>query len=325
MSLTHNGLVTLDGTMSAAGGGGNGGVQIDGAGGITVNATLSSGSGVTNLAVAPSSFVTLNANITTSGGVVQLSGSTKIQSGITIDTTNAGGVAAGANVSFSSTVDSSTATPQSLTIAAGTGGAVTMTGAVGATNPLSSLQVTAGNLTLGTSLKTTGSIDLTADRVALPTTADSVSGGSITIQTQTASRRLDIVSTETGSNLELTTTEIAALKNGFSSITLGRSNGTGGISVATPVTFNDPVTLRSPNGGTINVAGQITGAGDASVTLTSGASGLIQLSSNIVTAGQAVTLTGPVQLAADVSIDTTNAGGAAAGAAISFSSTVNSS
>ncbi|HND56181.1 MAG TPA: hypothetical protein PLV92_27380, partial [Pirellulaceae bacterium] len=200
-----------------------------------------------------------------------------------------------------------------------------MTGAVGATNSLSTLTATASSLTLGTSLKTTGAISLTADTIALPTAVNTVTGGSITIQTQTASRRLDIVATETGSNLELTPAEIASLKDGFSSVTLGRADGTGGISVATPVTFNDPVTLRSPNGGTINVAGQITGAGNSSVTLTSGASGLIQISSNIVTAGQAVALTGPVLLAADVSIDTTNSGSVTSGAAISFSSTVDSS
>ena len=45
--------------------------------------------------------------------------------------------------------------------------------------------------------------------------------------------------------------ELNTIQNGFNSITIGRSDSSGAINVAGNVTFNDPVTLRSPSGGSI--------------------------------------------------------------------------
>ena len=65
--------------------------------------------------------------------------------------------------------------------------------------------------------------------------------------------------------MQLTAADIAALADGFTGITIGRSDGTGAITVDA-ITFGDPVTIRSPqSGGTIAVNGQITGSDDATV------------------------------------------------------------
>lgn len=69
--------------------------------------------------------------------------------------------------------------------------------------------------------------------------------------------------------LHLSDRDVAALQNGFSSITIGRADGTGNITFASPVTFYDPVLIQAPAGaGSISSAdGTITGLDNASITL----------------------------------------------------------
>src|SRR5690606_17524109 len=89
-----------------------------------------------------SSAINVNGNITTSGGAVTLSGPVAITGAPTFDTTNAGVVAAGANISFSSTLNGATA----LILRAGTAGTVSFTGAVGNVTPLTNVSFTSANL-----------------------------------------------------------------------------------------------------------------------------------------------------------------------------------
>jgi hypothetical protein len=124
----------------------------------------------------------------------------------------------------------------------------------------------------------------------------------------------------TATDFALDTSEIAALADGFSGITIGRSGGTHAITV-NAVTFTDPVTIRAPSGRII-VAGLITGTGNASIFLDSSQSvgQQITLNAGITTAGQLISLDNVV-LGADVTLDTTNAGASPAGANITFRTT----
>ncbi len=68
--------------------------------------------------------------------------------------------------------------------------------------------------------------------------------------------------------LTLTDSDIAALQNGFRSITIGRADGTGQINIDGNLTFFDPITLRAPTGsGSITANGTLTGLDNASITL----------------------------------------------------------
>src|SRR5438093_11469635 len=162
-----------------------------------------------------------------------------------------------------------------------------------------------------------GAISITTDNIVLNTSANTItSTGAITLQPSTVSTTMGLGGG--AGTFNLTATELAALTDGFSGITIGRANSTGGMTV-NAVTFTDPVTLQSPSGGAITVNGQITGSGNASVST----SGATTLNANIVTAGGAISIGGATTLGADVVVDTTNAGGTAAGANINFSSTIN--
>jgi hypothetical protein len=115
----------------------------------------------------------------------------------------------------------------------------------------------AGNLTLiGDELNFVGEVSGTGD---------------LTLQPFTPTQAIQIGGSDSGNSniLDLTGTKLSLLENGFSSIAIGRADGSGTITLAGDVTFNDPVTLRSTNGsGSINhTSGSLTGADDASITL----------------------------------------------------------
>ncbi|MBD2183202.1 CHAT domain-containing protein [Planktothrix sp. FACHB-1375] len=96
-----------------------------------------------------------------------------------------------------------------------------------------------------------------------------VSGtGDLRIEPLTVNREIQIGGTDTGNNsvLNLTSTELILLQNGFRSITVGRTDGSGTITLAGDVIFEDPVTLQTL--GIISYQnGTISGADDARITL----------------------------------------------------------
>jgi hypothetical protein len=87
---------------------------------------------------------------------------------------------------------------------------------------------------------------------------------------------------------------LSGFANGFASVTLGRATGTA-LTTVNAVTLNDPTLIRQAGGGTITVAGNITGGGDASVALNAGAGGTINLNADIALPA-AVAFTGAVTL-----------------------------
>jgi|GEM_PF-2746304 len=176
----------------------------------------------------------------------------------------------------------------------------------------------ASNFTIGA-----GSLTLTGDEVNLSGGANSLRGtGSVLLQPSTASRLVHVGgSVDLASRFDLLTTELAALQDGFGSITIGRADATGGMLIEAS-TFRDPVTLRSPLGGTIAVTGQVTGQDNASITI-QGVGSTTTLAGNLVTAGNAITIQDAVQLVGNVLLDTTNGGAASGGGSITVSGAIN--
>ena len=103
------------------------------------------------------SAINLGGNVTTSGGVITMTGPANLTADATIDSTNAGGVAAGANISFTNTLNGA----HNLTLNGGTGGTVLFSGAIGGTTPLTSLTATAATITQSSTAKTTGALSYT--------------------------------------------------------------------------------------------------------------------------------------------------------------------
>ena len=149
--------------------------------------------------------------------------------------------------------------------------------------------ITTGSIN-STGLPGSGNITLTSNEINF-TQGSSVTGkGTLLLQPWTGTQNIAIAGS--GDNpgiLDLTDIDLAALENGFSSITIGRANGTGGITLAGDTTFNDPVLLRSPVGsGSINTTGgTLTGADNATITLQANQA---ITTGNIKTQGQGITL-----------------------------------
>lgn len=154
------------------------------------------------------------------------------------------------------------------------------------------IQTGSGTITIPTdqTVETDGFLVLKADEIDLNGTARITGIGSLSLQQGQQGTHIEIGGAGSTSALDLTVAELAALDNGLASIGIGQFIATGGITVR-PVTFSDPVTLRSPFG-TISVLGQITGVDNAAITI----DGPSTLAANIVTTGNAIRLNGPVNL-----------------------------
>jgi hypothetical protein len=116
-----------------------------------------------------------------------------------------------------------------------------------------------------------GSITITSNEIDFTGSAPSVQATSspLILQSFTPNQNIVIGGLENPSTLDLSATDLAALSKDFSAVTIGRSDGTGTITVTGDVTFNYPVTLQAEGvGGSLNwVNGNITGTGNASITL----------------------------------------------------------
>ena len=330
------GTITLSDSVASVEGGL---VTLTNAGALTISAPITARGGFDQNGAGA---VSLGANITTTGDAINFLRAVTLTGGVSLDTTNGGANPAGGNVTFQST----TSGAQALTLNGGTGGTVTFTGAVGAT-PLTALTVSGALSTVfsssvavngpvsitsvsSTSFASTASLNgatsITSNEINFTGGAGSFSGNStLVLQPYTASQAIAIggAADTGGGTLDLIASDIAALANGFTSITIGSATGTGAITVSGAVTFLDPVTIRSPAGaGSITVNGQITGSDNASITLDAGTGG-ISLGASIVTAGNSITLQDAATVTANISLDTTNGGAVPVGALINLNGTVN--
>ncbi|MEG4043366.1 CHAT domain-containing protein [Microcoleus sp. Pol17_C1] len=153
-------------------------------------------------------------------------------------------------------------------------GNVTLTGPKGVTAGA----IEAGGVQTGGDVTLTGNeIDLTGDKNSL------TSNGNLVLQPADPSQNIIIQGSGDTEALNLTAAELNTFRNGFASITIGRSDGSGVISIpsetpnstpnSTPValTFQDPTTIRSPSGsGAIEGTGAIVGTDNATISLMGG-------------------------------------------------------
>ncbi|PSN12354.1 filamentous hemagglutinin, partial [filamentous cyanobacterium CCP5] len=123
-----------------------------------------------------------------------------------------------------------------------------------------------------------GELTLTADVIALPN-ATFTGTGDVLLQPENPAV-----------NFALSGPELNSLGGDFSLITIGRANSSGTITVTGDVTFNSPVSLRSPAGeGAIDTSkGILRGADDATITLEANQNITVDSISN---PGRAITLT----------------------------------
>ena len=156
------------------------------------------------------------------------------------------------NTQFNNTVNS-----QSLTTDAG--GTTQLTGDV----------TTSGSLgqNYGDAVTLLNSITLTADEINF---GDIVSGNNLDLTLQPLTFEQGILIGNSDNNnptvLELTTTELNLLQNGFNSITIG-SNNTGTITANGNLILSDPVTLRTGRGAIQATGANLSGTDNANVTL----------------------------------------------------------
>ncbi|MEQ9373470.1 MAG: CHAT domain-containing protein [Coleofasciculus chthonoplastes F3-SA18-01] len=114
-----------------------------------------------------------------------------------------------------------------------------------------------------------GNLTLTGDEIDIGGT---VSGtGNLIMQPLTPSQNMQLGGVDSGSPsiLDLTATELAGLQPGFTSTTIGRTNSSGAITLASDIQFNTPLTLQSPTGsGSIDTQGfSLTTPDNTSITL----------------------------------------------------------
>ncbi|MGH8720303.1 MAG: beta strand repeat-containing protein [Burkholderiales bacterium] len=254
-------------TTIAFTGTGTGDVAITEANGATVSGSTGSGpitlrSTTGNLTLGNNITSTGNVTLTATAGDLLRTAGTVTGNQLTL---SAGGVAssigtAGSNVQTTANIITATAGSGGVFITESNGANFTAM-ATGA-GPLS-LTSTTGTLTIASATSSgSGPIALTADDMAINAPVSST--GALTVQPVTTGQAINIAGGIGG--LNLSAAEIANLTNGFSSITIGRlADGTGTVTVAGPVTFNDPVILV---GSSIASNGTLTATPGNPVTLT---------------------------------------------------------
>jgi filamentous hemagglutinin family protein len=130
-----------------------------------------------------------------------------------------------------------------------------------------------------------GNISLTSDKITVDGTSSVTGTGNLLLQPLTPSLNIAIASTF------LSTEALAKLTNGgFASTTIGRDDSSGAITLGDDITFNNPLTLRSPvASGSINTTGfTLTGTNDATITLLANQN---ITTGNIINPGREITLT----------------------------------
>jgi len=148
-------------------------------------------------------------------------------------------------------------------------------------------------------LNVTGAQTFGANNVKIITDADITlgitnslyaSGGTLTIEQRSANTTIGLGDSQTGT-INLTTTEVTRLRDGFASITIGRADGTGDINIGTS-TWLDPLTILS-------------GTGDVYInnTMTMAGNGL-----TVTTVGGDITGTGAISQNTGNTVFTTNGG-----------------
>lgn len=258
---------------------------------ITVNNAINmtnAGVGITLTAGSTNTgTVTFNSGITTNGGAVAINGVVALGATTSLDTTGGGTTPAGANITFSNTINGA----QNLTLNAGTAGTITASSAIGGTTRIGTLTITRaagatfGAITAGAIAQTAGTGTVTFGALNTNTVSGiNITGGAYTFNgTVTTSAAGPVVINNSG------TVTIPSGSN-FTPAGAFNQSGTGAVSLTGTVnttnqnmTFNGPVTLGAnlsltSGGGAITFGSTINGA--QTLSLTAGA-GSISIGGNI--------------------------------------------
>jgi filamentous hemagglutinin family protein len=243
------------------------------------------------------------------------------------------------DVTFESTINGN----YNLLIDAGSNGDVFFNNSIGNNTPLNNLNVSTGNnvllndnittnngniqlnprvtltgnniaLNAGTAAISFGggvqanssNLSLTANELNFNGGTNSVTGtGNLALQPGSITQAISINGLlPVAGNFNLTTAKLSAIRNGFSQIAIGRSDGQNAVTVLNNATFRDSVKIQSPFG-SIAVNGSITGLNGAAVTLV----GATTLNNNITTDSSDITINGNVLLSKDSILNTNNGAG----------------
>jgi filamentous hemagglutinin family protein len=275
-SLTSTGgVITFNNTVNGLTDGGQT-LTVNGANGVVFGNTTTDIVGGTNRLAA----LTVTGATTLNGSAITTTGSQAYNSNVTLGT-DVALISSSGGVTFDGTLNGA----NNLAVSAATGTIFNNT--VGDITDLASLTV-AGPTTVNTSqIETTGN-QTYGGAVTVNTAATLQSGATLDFQS-TLGVNADLVLRATAvnfgaavtpsgnpaialepfnaaSNLNVAGLGTNQLQNGFSSITIGRSDGTGVVTVGS-IGFQDPVIVQSP-GGSVVVNGNLTGTDDASFTFT---------------------------------------------------------
>jgi filamentous hemagglutinin family protein len=263
-------------------------------GAIAVNGTGSAGNKDTSLGISVFNNSLVRA---TAGGSVALtgtaSGTGQYESGINIDIGSTIAALNGGSVALTGTGSSGGTGSanhgifiQNSSSVLGTGSAaISLTGTGGAGS--SGIATLTGSNVIGNSSGYTGNIMLTADTMALANLSVR-STGALTVRSLMTSTSIGLGDSASGT-LNLTAAELAYFQDGFSSLTFGRSDGTGDIDMRA-YTFVDALTLVSgASDGDITVNGDLRNTG-GSIELEAGDAITVAASGDITTQGAALTL-----------------------------------
>ena len=176
-------------------------------------------------------------------------------------------------------------------------------------------------------------LTVTADEINFTGGANSVVGtGNLTLKPVSTGHNMTIGATSdagTGS-IDILDSDIAAIKEGFSSVILGTSDGTGSLTISS-ASFKDAVVIQMPgNGASVTINGQLdtlsSTANNTSASITIiGPGSTTTLNEDIITPGAAIDIRDSVIIAsgANILLDTTNGGAVAGGAAIDIEGSLN--
>ncbi|MEQ9667898.1 LamG-like jellyroll fold domain-containing protein [Coleofasciculus sp. G2-EDA-02] len=132
------------------------------------------------------------------------------------------------------------------------------------------IDMTGNQITLQdvTTTSSGNAVSLTADEINLTGGVNSVTGiGNVQIQPRTPSQDIVIADSSDTVALDLSLTDLTALQDGFNSITIGRSDGTGTITLNS-FSFNEPVTIAGGStliGSDVDTIYRITGTDSGEV------------------------------------------------------------
>ncbi|MBX3410441.1 MAG: filamentous hemagglutinin N-terminal domain-containing protein [Phycisphaeraceae bacterium] len=175
------------------------------------------------------------------------------------------------------------------------------------------------------------SYTLTADEITFSTVANSVTGtagSSLVLQPATVTQAIRLGdAADTGPGvLDLTASDLAALASSLGGVTIGRADGEHVVTILGS-TFRSATTIRSTEGGSITVSGNIIGENLFSAISLLGTGTTTTLNADIITNGAPILIDDSVILGNDLAgnlatLDTTNNGAVPAGASITITGTV---